>query len=177
MEGDGMKKIPRITILVLIAVFVFGAAYAQFAKPENAIRYRKAVMTLMAQHFSRMGAVIQGKAEYDKDEFSANADVVKMLATLPWDAFMEPGTDKGDTKLSSAAFDKPAQFNKVAESLEADTAMLASIAKSGDLDAIKAQFGKVAQNCGACHKQNRSDLCLVYYDVKDCDDHRRQKQR
>ena len=155
MEGDRMKRITGITILVLIAVFVFGAAYAQFSKPENAIRYRQAVMTLMAQHFTRMGAVIQGKAEYDKAEFSANADVVKMLATLPWDAFMEPGTDKGDTKMNSAVFDKPAQFNKVAESLEADTAMLAAAAKDGDLDAIKAQFGKVAQNCGACHKQFR----------------------
>ena len=150
-----MKRITGITILVLIAVFVFGAAYAQFSKPENAIRYRQAVMTLMAQHFTRMGAVIQGKAEYDKAEFSANADVVKMLATLPWEAFLEPGTDKGDTKMSSAVFDKPAQFNKIAESLEADTAMLASTAKSGDLNAIKAQFGKAAQNCGACHKQFR----------------------
>jgi len=150
-----MKRITRITILVLIAVFVFSAAYAQFAKPENAIRYRKAVMTLMAQHFSRMGAVLQGKAEYDKDEFSANADLVAKLATLPWDAIMEPGTDKGDTTMTSAVFDKPAQLNKIAESLEADTAMLASTAKSGDLNAIKAQFGKVAQNCGACHKQFR----------------------
>ena len=150
-----MKKITRITILVLIAAFVCGAAYAQFAKPENAIRYRQAVMTLMAQHFTWMGAVIQGKAEYDKAEFSANADVVKMLATLPWDAFMEPGSDKGNTKMSSAVFDKPAQFKKIAESLEADTAMLATAANGGDLDAIKAQFGKVAQNCGACHKQFR----------------------
>ena len=150
-----MKRITRITILVLIVAFVCGAAYAQFGKPENAIKYRQAVMTLIAQHFTRMGAVIQGKAEYDKAEFSANADVVKMLATLPWDAFMEPGTDKGDTKMNSAVFDKPAQFNKVAESLEADTAMLAAAAKDGDLDAIKAQFGKVAQNCGACHKQFR----------------------
>jgi len=150
-----MKRITRITILVLIAVFVFSAAYAQFAKPENAIRYRKAVMTLMAQHFSRMGAVLQGKAEYDKDEFFANADLVAKLATLPWDAIMEPGTDKGDTTMTSAVFDKPAQLNKIAESLEADTAMLASTAKSGDLNAIKAQFGKVAQNCGACHKQFR----------------------
>ena len=150
-----MKRITGITILVLCAVFVFGAAYAQFAKPEYAIKYRKAVMTLVAQHFTRMGAVVQGKAEYDKDEFSANADLVAKLATLPWDAFMEPGTDKGDTTMTSAAFDKPAEFNKVAESFETDTAMLAGAAQGGDLDAIKGQFGKVAQNCGSCHKQFR----------------------
>jgi cytochrome c556 len=150
-----MRAITRITIFVLFTVFAFGAAYAQFAKPEEAIKYRKSVMFLVAQHFKRMGAVVQGKAAYDKDAFSANADAVEMLATLPWDAMMEPGSDKGDTTMSSAVFDKPAQFKKEAESFQADTAMLAGIAKGGDLNAIKAQFGKVAQNCKSCHTNFR----------------------
>ena len=71
-----MKVITKITIFVLFVVFVFGAAYAQFAKPEDAIKYRKSVMFLIAQHFKRMGAVIQGKSAYKKEAFSANADVV-----------------------------------------------------------------------------------------------------
>ncbi len=150
-----MKAITRIAIFVLFVVFVFGAAYAQFAKPEDAIKYRKSVMFLIAQHFQRMGAVVQGKSAYEKDAFSANADVVAMLATLPWEATMEPGSDKGDTTLSSAVFDKPAQFRKTAESFQTDTAMLAGTAKGGDLNAIKAQFGKVAQNCNSCHTKFR----------------------
>ena len=84
-----------------------------------------------------------------------DADAVRMLATLPWEATMEPGTDKGDTTVSSAVFEKPDQFKKAAASFEAATAMLASTAKGGDLDAIKAQFGKVAQNCKSCHRQFR----------------------
>lgn len=150
-----MKGTIRVTIFILFVVFVFGAAYAQFAKPEDAIKYRKAVMFLVLQHFKPMGAVVQGKAEYDKDTFSANADTVAMLAKLPWEAFMTSGTDKGDTTMTSAVFDKPAEFKKIAESFETDTARLATVAKSGDLNAIKSQFGKVAQNCGACHKQFR----------------------
>jgi cytochrome c556 len=150
-----MKALTKIAVFVLFAVFAFGAAYAQFAKPEEAVKYRKSVMFLIVQHFKRMGAVVQGKAAYDKDAFSANADTLAMLATLPWDAMMVPGTDKGDTTLSSAVFDKPAQFQKAAESFETDTAMLADTAKGGDLGAIKAQFGKAAQNCNACHKQFR----------------------
>ncbi len=150
-----MKAITRITIFVIFVVFAFGAAYAQFAKPEDAIKYRKSVMFLIVQHFKRMGAVVQGKSAYEKDEFSANADVVAMLATLPWEAAMEPGSDKGDTTMSSAVFDKPAQFKKAAESFEADTAKLAGTAKGGDLNAIKAQFGMVAQNCNSCHTKFR----------------------
>lgn len=150
-----MRAITKIAVFVLFTVFAFGAAYAQFAKPEEAVKYRKAVMFLIVQHFKRMGAVVQGKAAYDQDAFSANAAAVAMLATLPWDAMMEPGTDKGDTTLSSAVFDKPAQFKKAAESFETDTVMLADTAKGGDLSAIKAQFGKVAQNCKSCHTNFR----------------------
>jgi len=128
-----MKVMTKIMIFVFITTFVFGAAYAQFSKPEEAIKYRKAVMFLIVQHFKPMGAVVQGKAIYEKDAFSANADVVQMLATLPWEASMEPGTDKGDTTLR-----------------------LASTAKGGDPDAIKAQFGKVAQNCKNCHQKFRN---------------------
>jgi len=150
-----MKSTAKITVLVLVVVFAFGAAYAQFAKPAEAVKYRKAVMFLIVQHFKRMGAVVQGKAAYDKDAFSANAAAVGMLATLPWDAMSVPGTDKGDTTLSPAVFDKPAQFKKAAESFESATAMLADTAKGGDLNAIKAQFGKVAQNCKSCHTNFR----------------------
>jgi len=150
-----MKVMTKIMIFVFITTFVFGAAYAQFAKPEEAIKYRKAVMFLIVQHFKRMGAVVKGKSTYEKDAFSANADTVAMLATLPWEASMEPGTDKGDTTLSSAVFDKPGQFKKAGESFEAATAMLAKTAKGGDLEAIKEQFGKVAKNCKSCHQQFR----------------------
>ena len=150
-----MKSIAKITIFVLFVAFGFGAAYAQFAKPEDAIKYRKSVMFLIVKHFKSMGAVVQGKAAYDKDAFSADAEVAAMLATLPWEAMMAAGTDKGDTTMSSAVFDKPAQFKKETESFEAATAMLAGTAKGGDLNAIKAQFGKVAQNCKSCHTNFR----------------------
>ena len=150
-----MKLMQKAMIIIFILSVVFGAAYAQFAKPEDAIKYRKAAMFLIAQHFKRMGAVVKGESPFDKEAFSANADVVRTLATLPWEATMEPGTEKGDTTVSSAVFEKPDQFKKAAASFEAATAMLASTAKGGDLDAIKAQFGKVAQSCKSCHRQFR----------------------
>ncbi len=114
-----MKVATKIMIFALITVFMFGAAYAQFAKPEDAIKYRKSVMFLIAQHFKRMGAAVQGKSAYQKDAFSVNADAVKMLATLPWEASMEPGSDKGDTTLSSSVFSDKANFMKTAKTFEA----------------------------------------------------------
>jgi cytochrome c556 len=155
-KGGSMRLMTRITIFALLFIFVFGAAYAQVANPKDAIKYRKSVMFLILQHFTAMGAVVQGKAAYDKNEFSVNAEAVSKLATLPLEAVLVPGSDEGDTTMTSAAFEKPDQFKKALESFASETSMLASVANTGDINTIKAQLGKVAQSCGACHKQFRN---------------------
>lgn len=150
-----MKAITRVVVPVLIIAFLFGVAYAQFAKPEEAIAYRKAVMTLIGQNVKWMGAVVQGKADYNKDKFSADADAVELLTTLPWKAMTEPGSDKGDTTMSSAVFEKEEQFKETASEFETAAAKLATAARGGDLNAVKAQFGEVVKFCKTCHTEFR----------------------
>jgi cytochrome c556 len=58
--------------------------------------------------------------------------------------------------LKPAAFEQPAKFNEIAQTLAKQTGELAGIAKSGDFDAIKAQFGEVGKTCKACHSQFRA---------------------
>ena len=146
-----MKKTALITVVVVIGVLVAGIAAAQFVKPEDAIQYRKSVMVLIGQHFKRMGAVVQGKMPYDKETFAANADLVETLSALPWEAVLTPGSEKGDTTLSPAVFDKGDELRQTADAFQAAAAKLADTAQGGDMDAIKADFGAVAQNCKACH--------------------------
>ncbi len=150
-----MKAVARITVLILAVVLVAGGAYAQFAKPEDAIKYRKSVMVLIVTHFKRMGAMVQGKVDYDKPAFTANAEVVKRMATLPWEASLTPGSDEGDTTQSAAVFSKKDEFLETAATFEAETAKLAATSMDGDFEAIKAQFGVVAQSCKACHNAFR----------------------
>ncbi len=151
-----MKTLLKILICLLIVAGTLGGAYAQFDKPEDAIKYRQAVMFLIAKHFGRMGAVVKGQRPYDREEFARNAALVETLSKLPWEAFKVPGTDKGKTGLKSVAFRKQAEFNAAAERMEAEVTRLVKAAHSGDLNAIKAQFGKVGQSCGACHKPFRA---------------------
>lgn len=151
-----MKTVLKILVcLALIAVALSGA-YAQFATPEDAIKYRQAVMFLMAKHFGRMGEVVKGQRPYDRQEFGRNAAVFETLSQLPWEAFMVPGTDKGKTGLKSAAFEKQAEFKEAAHRMEIETTKLVRASNSGDLNAIKAQFGEVGKSCGACHKKFRT---------------------
>lgn len=150
-----MRTMSRIVVCVILLVMVAGVAVAQFAKPEDAIQYRKSVMVLIAQHFKRMGAVVQGKADFARDFFAADAATVKHLATLPWDAFLEPGTDKGDTTMNSAVFEKKDDFMKTAQAFQENTALLAEAAQGADLNGLKGPFNEVAQSCKACHKPFR----------------------
>ena len=150
-----MRTLTRAMVMVVVGTLIAGGALAQFAKPEDAIKYRKSVMTTISQHFKSMGAAVQGKAAYDQKSFAADAEVVKTQATLPWNAFLEPGTDKGDTTMSSAVFEKKDDFMKTAEAFQTNTALLASAAQGADLNGIKGPFNEVAQNCKACHKAFR----------------------
>lgn len=151
-----MKTLLKILVCLVLVAVAFGGAYAQFAKPEDAIKYRKSVMFLIAQHFGRMGGVVKGKVDYNKEAFAQNAMAVESLSRLPWEAFMVPGTDKGDTTLNSSAFEQQSKFKEAARTFEARTAKLVSTAQGGDLGAIKAQFGEVAKSCKDCHQQFRT---------------------
>ena len=150
-----MRSMSKIVVGVVLVVMVAGVAVAQFAKPEDAIQYRKSIMSQIAKHFKSMAAVMQGKADFDRQIFAEDAEAVKTLATQPWEAFLEPGTDKGDTTMSSAVFKKKEDFLNLSKTFQNNTALLAEAAQGADLDGLKSPFDAVAKDCKACHKAFR----------------------
>ena len=131
-------------------------AQAQFAKPEDAIKYRKASFTVMAAHFGRLGAMANGRAPYDAKAAADNADVVATLAKLPWAAFGE-GTDKGDTRAKPEIWKEAAKYKEAADKMQAEIVKLNTAAKAGNIDALKAAFGPAAASCKACHDNFRKE--------------------
>ncbi|CAN5140126.1 cytochrome c [soil metagenome] len=131
-------------------------ASAQFQKPEDAIKYRKAAFTVMATHFGRIGAMAQGKIPFDAAAASANADIVATLAHLPFAGFVEgtAGTEKGTPKAN--VWTERAKFDEAAKKMQEDTVKLAAVAKSGNLDQLKVAFGAAGQSCKACHDNYRN---------------------
>ena len=55
-----MKKL-LLSLVVIGATFIGASAQAQFAKPEDAIKYRKAALTVLGAHTARLGAMAQGR--------------------------------------------------------------------------------------------------------------------
>lgn len=130
-------------------------AHAQFAKPEDAIKYRQSALFVMGQNFSRIGAMASGRAPFDAKVAAESAAVVEFMSHLPWAAFGE-GTDKGNTKARAAIWKEGDKFRAAAGKMQDEVAKLNAAAKTGNLDQIKATFGPAAQTCKACHDDFRS---------------------
>jgi cytochrome c556 len=138
------------------ALFAALPAAAQFAKPEDAVKYRKAAFTVMAAHFGRIGAMAQGRTPFDGAAAAANAEIVADMAKLPFAGFVEgtSGTGKGEPKAS--LWTEKAKFDGHAKKLQEESVKLVAAAKTNNLDNLKAAFGATAGTCKTCHDDFRN---------------------
>ncbi|MBU3550763.1 cytochrome c [Polynucleobacter sp. MWH-Berg-3C6] len=146
-----LQKIVLASTATVLAIST-GFAFAQFQKPEDAIKYRQSAFTVMANSFSKIGAIVKGEAPYNKDEVAKNAAVVAMISTLPWQAF-GPGTEGG--KAQSDIWSDNAKFKAASDKMQLAAIDLNKAAQSGDLDSIKKAFGAVGTTCKGCHDDFR----------------------
>jgi len=146
-----MKKLA----LALSAVAAMAAlpAAAQFQKPEDAIKYRQSALTVMAAHFSRIGAMAQGRVPFDAATAAANAEIVATMSRLPFVAFVD-GSQGGKAK--AEIWSDRAGFNAAASKMQEEVTKLAAAARSGNADQVRAAFGATAGTCKACHDNYRS---------------------
>jgi len=142
-------------LLCSLSLALASQAQAQFAKPEDAIKYRKNALFVMQQHFARLAAMAQGKAPYDAKLAAENAAIVANMAVLPWAAFGE-GTDKGDTKAKPEIWKDKDGFKQVNDKFLVEVSKLKTAAGTGKLDDLKAAVSATAASCKACHDDYRA---------------------
>jgi len=130
-------------------------AAAQFAKPEDAIKYRQSAMALQNYHLGRLFAMANGQVPFDAKVASEQIEVVAMLNRMQFVAFTD-GSDLGATKAKPSIWsEKDKWAAKVAKSQE-DVAKLVVAGRSGNLDQVKAATGAVGQSCKGCHDDYRA---------------------
>ena len=149
-----MKIRHTLLLAVVGATFAFPSV-AQFAKPEDAIKYRKNALFVMSQHFGRLGAMAQGRVPYDAKAAAENAAVLETVSKLPWAAFGE-GTDKGDTRAKPEIWKESAKFKEATDKMHTEISKVVTAAKSGKADDLKAVFAGAAGSCKNCHDNFRS---------------------
>ena len=146
------------SVVTVCAFALSTPASAQFSKPEDAIRYRQSVMTVMAHHFYRsLGAMANGRIAFDAKQAADSAAIVDTLSRLPWTAFGE-GTGKGaNTSALPEIWKDPAKFKEASEKMLAEIVKLNAAAKVGTLEALKPAYGNAARTCKACHDKFQAE--------------------
>lgn len=138
---------------LLLAVPAVQAA----ADPAAAIEYRQSAYTVMVWNWAPLGAMVRGRTPWDQAEFTRRAQRVATLAPMLLEGF-PPGSDKGaDTDAKPAIWSDYADFSAKMQAFERESAALAKVAAGGDEAATRAQFGKTAETCKACHDAYKAD--------------------
>ena len=149
-----MKKL--MILAAACGVLTALPAAAQFQKPEDAVKYRKAGFTVMGTHFARIGAMAQGRVPFDGAAAAANADIVVTLSKLPFAGFVEGtgGTEKGMP--NAKVWSEKAKFEAAGKKMQDEVVKLSAAAKTNNLDQLKTAFGAAAGTCKACHDDYRN---------------------
>lgn len=148
-----MKRCLIALAVIASGAGVVGSAQAQ-QKPEDVIKYRKAVMTVQSWNMRPLALMVKGQQPYDAALFAWYAGVIQSTSFMLPDAFL-PGSDKGDTRAKPEIWKDAAKFKQAVDNFNADATRLVAATKAGNLDAVKGPFGALAKNCGSCHNEFR----------------------
>ena len=147
-----MNRLASLTLAAAGAALSL-PAIAQFAKTEDAVKYRQSAMFIQNYHMSRLGAMANGRAPYEAASATSNAEVVAQMSKLPWIGFAA-GTEGGKAK--PEIWKEQAKFKELSDKLVSETDKLLVASKAGNLDALKATVSAVGETCKSCHDTFRS---------------------
>lgn len=147
-------KARLLTTAVLLAAAV--PASAQFAKPEDAIRYRQSGYVIMGHHMGRIFTQLKS----DKPDIAAiqrSAAIVDFASQLPGEGYV-PGSEKGGnppTRAKPEVFTDP-KVGEVGRAMRQEVVKLVDVSKTGDVGAIRSQFQATVKSCDNCHDNYRN---------------------
>jgi cytochrome c556 len=150
------RRTSALALLVSTCVFT-GAAHAQAAKPEQVLKYRKALYSVIGWNFGPMGAMAQGKVPFDAAEFAKRAERVAAVAPMLGEAFPPGSKGVSGSELKPEMWANRADFDAKLKDMVERSAALAVAARTGDFEKSKAAFMQAAETCKACHDKYKND--------------------
>ena len=153
------KQLAMVVAGGILGMGLLTVAGAADQKPEDVVQYRQSVYTIIGWNFKPIGAMVKGEVPFDAAAVARHAQYIEMMSKAAPEGFSKgtgPDVVK-DTEAKPEIWTKPADFKNKMDSFQQEAAKLTEAAKGGDEKAIKAQFGKTAETCKACHKEFRKE--------------------
>ena len=153
------KQLAMVLAGGILGMSVLTITNAADRKPEDVVQYRQSVYTIIGWNFAPIGAMVKGEVPFDAAAVARHAQYVEMMSKAAPEGFSK-GTGPDVVKNTEAKpeiWTKWSEFETRMTNFQQEAAKLAEAAKGGKEADIKAQFGKTAETCKACHKEFRKD--------------------
>ncbi|MDO9103717.1 MAG: cytochrome c [Methylovulum sp.] len=140
-----------------LAVMLATATSAALAGPiEEQIRFRQSAYSFLGWNTGKIKKqVVDHPETFNKDYVAAAANAIAATANSGLGELYGVGTDQGigwkASRLKPEFFQKKDEVTTVANAFNEAANELAKVAATGDINAIKTQFGKLGETCKGCH--------------------------
>ncbi len=145
------RRLLPLTLGLLLCVPAFAAT-----PEEDAIERRHAIFELVAFNTSFMGGMVREKMPFDQAEFKKRALNVAFMAQMLDEQFPK-GSDKGGTDALPAIWENEADFRAKLKSFQNQANLLYRASKTGTLESLKPEFGKLIEECKGCHEKYKAE--------------------
>ena len=147
-----MKQIKIAAALTVLLSFCFFSS-SSLADSKGIIKYRQNVMKATGGHMGAIVDILKNRlplADHIVDHARSIQQNSKMtLAMFP------KGTGLGNTKAKPAIWENWSKFESAVQDFERESAKLAKVAESGDMEALAKQVRATGKTCGGCHRNFR----------------------
>lgn len=148
----------KLALAVIIATASTAAVAGQ--AEDQQVKFRQSAYSFAAWNCSKIKSqVVEHPETFNKDQVIAAANSVAAVANSGLGALYGPGTDQATgwkkSRLKPEFFDKQDDAKKAAVAFNKEANELVKVAASGDVGAIKTQFGKLGETCKSCHDSFR----------------------
>jgi cytochrome c556 len=150
------KPFAFFSAALVAATTLFASSVSAQVKPADALRYRKSAYTVRMWNWMPLANAVRGKTPYNKAEFERYSARVAQVVPMLLEGF-PAGSGIGKTEAKPEIWTNWADFQAKMKAFETESAVLAVLAKGGDFEKIKLQFGKVGGTCKACHDKYKAD--------------------
>lgn len=139
--------------LVAAAVIATGGIYAAQAADEPQV-VRQEMMKKVGGAVGASAKMAKGEVAYDAVAAKAAMETIaEVMATYP-DLFPAGSEEGFETEAKAEIWQNMDDFKAKSAKLQMEAAAIAASAPA-DVDAFRAAFGPLTQNCGACHELYR----------------------
>ena len=147
-----MKQIIIVAALTVLLSFCFFSS-SSLADSKGIIKYRQNVMKSTGGHMGAIVDILKNRlplADHIVDHARSIQQNSKMtLAMFP------KGSGLGDTKAKPVIWENWSKFESAVKAFVLESAKLAKVAESGDMEALAKQVRATGKTCGGCHRNFR----------------------